>query len=124
MKAIHLVLDTSAILACAEGSSDVGEPLTQVAENDAASTVPLTVLATAAAATEHSMLRLLTRHPAFEPVDLEWTRWPALAAAFGLLGRLDAAGALLFALDHECHVLTAEPGLYAALGDDPPIIST
>jgi hypothetical protein len=76
MKAIHLVLDTSAILAYAEGSSDVGEPLTQVAENDAAFTVPLTVLATAAAATE------------------------------------------------QCHVLTAEPGLYAALGDDPPIIST
>jgi hypothetical protein len=40
-----------------------------------------------------------------------------------LVGRLDAAEALLAALDRECHVLTGEPALYSGLGDDPPIIA-
>lgn len=123
MRAIHLVLDTSAVVAYAQGSEHVGEPLTQVAENQAAFTVPLPVLAAAAARVEPTMVDLLTKHQAFQPVELEWTRWAALAATFGLLGRLDAAEALLLALDLDCDVLTAEPGLYAALGDDPPIIS-
>ena len=41
----------------------------------------------------------------------------------GLVGRLDAAEALLAALDFDRHVLTGEPGIYSALGDDPPIIA-
>jgi hypothetical protein len=39
------------------------------------------------------------------------------------LGRLDAAAALLAASAFDCDVLTSEPDLYRALGDDPPIIS-
>jgi hypothetical protein len=46
-----------------------------------------------------------------------------LASTFGLVGRLDAAEALLAALDFDGDVLTAEPGLYASLGDDPPVIA-
>lgn len=49
MRPIHLVLDTSAVVAYANGSEHVGEPLTQVAENGAAFTAPLTALAAAAA---------------------------------------------------------------------------
>lgn len=45
MRPLHLVLDTSAVTAYADGSEHVGEPLTMVAENGAAFTVPLTVLA-------------------------------------------------------------------------------
>jgi hypothetical protein len=82
------------------------------------------VLAAAAVHADNALVDLLTKHPAFEPVELGWTRWPALAATFGMLGRLDVAGALLSALDHDCDVLTTEPWLYAALGDDPPIIGT
>ena len=65
---------------------------------------------------------LLTKHPAFEPIETEWTRWSALAATLELVGRLDVAEALLVALDFDCDVLTAEPALYSALGDDLPII--
>jgi hypothetical protein len=68
-------------------------------------------------------VELLTKRPAFEPLATEWTRWPALAATFGVVRRLDAAEALLVALDFNCDVLTAEPGIYAALGDDPPVIA-
>lgn len=123
MRPIHLVLDTSAVVAYATGSEHVGEPLTQVAENGAAFTVPLTVLAAAATHVDRPWVDLLTKHPAFEPVETEWTRWSALAATLGLVGRLDAAEALLVALDFDCDVLTAEPGLYASMGDDPPIIT-
>jgi hypothetical protein len=123
VRAIHLVLDTSAVLAYASGSEHVGEPLTQVAENDASFTVPLAALATAAVQADRPLVELLTKHPAFEPVELAWTRWAPLAATLGLLGRLDAAEALLLALDFDCDVLTAEPEIYLALGDDPPIIT-
>jgi hypothetical protein len=122
VKAVHLVLDTSAVIAYANGSEHVGEPLTQVAENGAFFAVPLTVLASAAAQIDRAWVELLTKHPAFEPVEVSWSRWPALAAALGLVGRVDAAEALLLALDFNCDVLTAAPNLYADLGDDPPII--
>src|SRR5262249_17096988 len=123
MRSIHLVLDTSAVVAYAMGSEHVGEPLTQVAENGAAFVVPLTALAPGAAHVERKWVELLTKHPAFEPVETEWTRWPALAATFGLVDRLDAAEALLLALDYDCDVLTAEPSIYTVLGDDPPVIA-
>jgi hypothetical protein len=122
MRPIHLVLDTSAVLAYASGSEHVGEPLTQVAENDASFVVPLTVLAAGAVQVDHRWVELLTKHPAFEPLETDWARWPVLAATFRMVGRLDAAEALLVALDYNCDVLTAEPTVYAALGDDPPVI--
>ena len=122
MRPIHLVLDTSAVIAYARGSEHVGETLTQVLENDAAFTAPMTALAVAATHADPALVDLLTKHEAFQPVELEWTRWPALAATIGLLGRSDAAEALLVALDFDGHVLSAEPELYASLGDDPPII--
>jgi hypothetical protein len=123
VKPIHLVLDSSAIVAYATGSEHVGEPLTQVAENSATFTAPLTVLAAAAVRTDRRWVELLVKHPAFEAVETDWVRWPALAATLGLVGRLDAAEALLAALDFDCHVLTGEPALYSGLGHDPPIIA-
>jgi hypothetical protein len=123
VSAVHLVLDTSAVLAYARGSEHVGETLTQVVENGVSFSVPLCVLATAAARVGPTPVDLLTTHPAFGPSDSAWTRWPALGAALGLVGRLDAAEALLVALDVHCDVLTAEPDVYAALGEDAPIIT-
>lgn len=55
---------TSAVLAYAGGSERVGEPLTQVAETNAAFTVSLAALATAAVHVERAMVDLLTKHPA------------------------------------------------------------
>jgi hypothetical protein len=122
MRPIHLVLDTSAVVAYAQGSEHVGETLTQVLENGAAFTVPMTVLAVAATRADPALVELLTKHQAFQPVGLEWSRWRALAATVGLLGRPDAAEALLLSLDLDAHVLSGEPELYAVLGDDPPVI--
>lgn len=122
MKPVHLVLDTSALIAYAGGSEHVGETLTQVVENDAVFTVPMTVLALAATRADPALIDLLTKHQAFQPAQLDWRRWRALAATLSVLGRLDAAEALLVALDVDAHLLSGEPGLYAALGDDPPVI--
>jgi hypothetical protein len=81
VKPVHLVLDTSAVVAYATGSEHVGEPLTQVTENDAVFTAPLTVLATAATRADRVWIDLLTKHPAFEPIETDWTRWTALDRA-------------------------------------------
>ena len=61
-------------------------------------------------------------HPSFAPVDTAWSRWRNLATPPALLGRLDAAEALLVALDAGCDVPTADPEAYSSLGDDPPVI--
>jgi hypothetical protein len=123
VRPVHLVLDASAVVSYARGSEHVGETLTQVAENDASFTVPLTVLTVAATQVDRSWIELLVRHSAFAPGLTQWIRWPAFAATLRLVGRLDPAEALLTALDLHCDVLTAEPRLYEPLGDDPPVIA-
>jgi hypothetical protein len=47
---------------------------------------------------------------AYDPAD-----WQALAAAYDVVGRTDAASAALAAIDYDCEVLTRQPGLYAGL---------
>jgi hypothetical protein len=119
---VRLVPDTSAILAFANGSIHVGETISQVDENGAAFGVPIACLATAHKADER-MLHLLTSHRACELLTVgvdEWRQWAVMCE---VLGRLDAAAALLAASTFDCDVLTAEPDTYRALGDDPPIIA-
>ena len=62
-------------------------------------------------------LRLLADHHAttITPVT---TDWQALAAAHAITGRLDAAVAVLTAIDTDALVLTAQPGVYAGLAGD------
>lgn len=49
--------------------------------------------------------------------------WRALAAAQQMVGRVDAASAVLDAIDADCAILTAQPALYAGLeGGDGRII--
>ena len=84
--------------------------------------VPLTVLATAAATCDREWIDLLVTHPAFEPVTTDWSGWASLAAAVGLTGGLDKAEALVTALHLEAEILTADPTAYQGLGDDPPLI--
>ena len=118
---IRLVLDTSAILAFAKGSLHVGETLSEVADNGAAFGLPIACLAAAHSA-DHSMLSMLTGHPVGVLLTVKVDEWRPWAAMCGLLGRLDAAAALLAASYADCDVLTGEPALYRGLGDDPPII--
>ncbi|BCL14242.1 hypothetical protein GCM10017556_19810 [Micromonospora sagamiensis] len=49
--------------------------------------------------------------------------WRALAITYETVGRLDAASAVLSAIDLGCDVLTGQSGLYAGLVGSGPIIS-
>lgn len=121
VRPVRLVLDTSAILAFAGESIHVGETISQVDENGAAFGLPIACLASAHKA-ETRMPHLLTSHGACEllTVDVgEWRQWVAMS---DVVGRLDAAAALLAASAFDCDVLTSEPDTYRVLGDDPPII--
>ena len=118
MKPLGLVLDTSAVLAFP--GLDVGETLTQVQENGCVFTVPMPCLS---AARDHHAVDLLLAHPAFQPFDLPYAEWRQYGAMTDVLGRHDCAAAFLLAVVHETFLLTAEPGRYAALGDDPFIIA-
>jgi hypothetical protein len=119
---IRLVLDTSAIRAFADGSIHVGETISQVDENGAAFGLPVACLAAAHKA-DVQMLRMLTGHDAGVLLTVapdDWQQWAAMA---DVLGRLDAAAALLAASSFDCDVLTGEPDVYSVLGDDPPIVA-
>jgi hypothetical protein len=118
---IRLILDTSAILAFADGSIHVGETLSEVEANGAAFGLPIACLAAAHQAAA-GMLRMLTSHKVCELLTVDVDEWQQWAAMSDVLGRLDAAAALLAASNFDCDVLTGEPDAYRALGDDPPIV--
>lgn len=48
--------------------------------------------------------------------------WQALSATYDIVGRLDAATAVLAALDIGVDVLTGQPGLYAGIAGGGPVI--
>ena len=75
----------------------------------------------------------LTAHPAWQPATLDTGEWRPLAATFDTIHRqrtdtpdlteMSASEALVLSFrGHAVNVLTAQPQLYAVLGDDPPII--
>ncbi len=113
-----LVLDTSAIVAYAAGSLDVGEPISEVQASGDPVIVPIVCLVEAARQTSEEMLRILVDHPACEVAPMTVENWSALAAGTRILGRLDLAEALLLATTNEGWVLTGEPGAYGSLGED------
>jgi hypothetical protein len=119
---VRLVLDTSEIVAYAQ-SVDVGETIGQVSENSAQFALPVACLVEASAQVGADLLAGLVAHPAAVVVDLAGADWRVLAAMRAALGSLSAAEALHAAERYGCDILTGEPGRYAALGDDPPIIT-
>jgi hypothetical protein len=117
---VRLVLDTSAIAAYAT-TVDVGETISEVRANGAAFGLPVACLIEAAQLIDADILDLVVGNDAMV-IGVEPTRWRTFAVMRSLLGRLDVATAFAAAEEHGCDVLTAEPELYLALGDDPPII--
>jgi hypothetical protein len=113
-----LVLDTSAIVAYAQGSVDVGEPISEVRDSGGVVLVPLVCLVEAAREVDDDMLHLLTEHPACELEPLTGDGWPMAATTTRMLGRLDLAVALIAAATGGGFVLTGEPDAYGALGED------
>jgi hypothetical protein len=119
---IHLILDTSAILAYARGSIHVGEPVAEVDDEGAAVGVPIPCLAEASwMVGDLGRLSLLVNHPATELVSSS-EDWSALREALEIVGRHDAASALRLAIDLDCDVLTAQPRLYGGMADGGPVI--
>jgi hypothetical protein len=133
---IRLVLDVTAVLAYARGSDHVGETITQVRENGDAFTAGVLTLAAARSAARTDVAGLvdaLTAHPAWQPAALDTGEWRPLAATFDTMHRqltdtpdlteMSAAEALVLSFrGNAVNVLTAQPQVYAVLGDDPPII--
>ncbi|MER7334073.1 MULTISPECIES: hypothetical protein [unclassified Micromonospora] len=117
-----MVLDASAIVAFAEESIDVGEVIAEVADEGCLFGLPVTCLAEAFRLTDADRLDMVVNHPAAAVLTVDPLNWRACAVTHLMLGRLDAATALLAAVDNECHLLTGQPGLYAALDGGGPII--
>jgi hypothetical protein len=113
-----LVLDTSAVLAFADGSVDVGEPMIEVRDSAGVVLVPVVCLVEAARKAEDHMLRLLVENPVCELGPLTGEGWPMAATTVRMLGRLDLVVSLIAASETGGFLLTGEPGAYGSLGED------
>lgn len=120
---VHVLRDTSAIIAFTRGSIDVGEVIGEVDAEHAAVGLPVLCLVEAhRAVVDADLLDYLVTHPATAVMPLEPDSWQALAATYDTVSRLDAASAVLAATDTDRPILTAQPALYAGLEDGGPII--
>ncbi|MEU3455636.1 hypothetical protein ABZ671_18845 [Micromonospora sp. NPDC006766] len=122
---VRIVLDTSAIIAFGRESIDVGEVLAEVAdEDDCVFGLPVLCLAEAArVVTDQDRLTLLVQHRAAEILLPDPDSWQALAVTLDTVGRVDAASAVLAAIDLGCDVLTGQPGLYGGIAGGGPVIA-
>jgi hypothetical protein len=121
---VKVILDTSAIVAFTRSSIDVGEVIAEVHEEYAVAGLPMLCLVTASSAvTDGDRLDLLVNHPATVVLAPDPGDWRALAVTYDSVGRLDAASAVLAAIDLGCQVLTGQPGMYAGLEGGGPVIA-
>ncbi len=116
-----LVLDTSAIVAFAAGSVDVGEPIAEVHSDGGRVVVSVVCLIEAARQVGDDMPHVLVDHPACEVAPLTEALWAAVTAGVRILGRLDLAVSLLSATMSDGYVLTGEPEAYGHIGEDSVI---
>ncbi|WP_330441312.1 hypothetical protein OHB44_33255 (plasmid) [Micromonospora sp. NBC_00821] len=122
---VRVILDASAIIAFCRESIDVGEVIAEVADEEG-SVFGLPVLCLAEAArvvADQDRLALLVTHRAAEVLSPEPDSWRALAVTLDTVGRVDAASAVLAAIDLGCHVLTGQPGLYGGIAGGGPVIA-
>lgn len=113
-----LVLDTSAIVAFAEGSIHVGEPISEVRDGGGLVVVPVVCLVEAARKVGDEMLHVLAHNPVSDVAPLTGERWAAVASGVRVLERLDLAVALLEASARRGFLLTGEPDTYGDPGAD------
>jgi hypothetical protein len=67
-------------------------------------------------------LALLVQHRASAVLGDDPAEWRALVAMYDIVGRLDAASAVMTAVDLDVSVLTAQPGLYGGMAGGGPVI--
>jgi hypothetical protein len=122
--AVHLVLDTSAVLAYVAGSIDVGELIAEVADEGRWVGVPAPCLVDAFRRShldDLAALRVLTRHPRCVVLPMLAEDWEPVAQRARALDRVDLALCLVEALERGGYVATAEPDAYGGTGDLPVI---
>ena len=121
---VRILLDASAVVAFTRGSIDVGEVIAEVDDEHATVGMPILCLVEATrAVTDTDRLTLLVEHRASKLLTDDAASWQALAAAYEIVGRLDAASAALAVIDRDIDVLTAQPGLYGGLAGGGPVIA-
>ncbi|WP_255471885.1 hypothetical protein [Micromonospora sp. MP36] len=107
-RSIRVILDTSAMLAFANGSLAVGEAIAAVADEGCLFGLPVACLAEASrSGADLTRLDLLVNHPAAAVLTVDPFNWRALAVSCRETGQLDTAAALLAAADHDCAILSA-----------------
>lgn len=125
--AVKLILDTSAVLAYARGSIDVGETIAEVVEEgDAfgASVISLAEAARLASDGDRAGITLLATHKRFQPLAAPAEDWPRLAAWTTSLDSVQHAAAVIEAIDRDGYLITSDPGSYthAEGGENLPLI--
>jgi predicted nucleic acid-binding protein len=121
---VRVVLDTSAIIAYTHGSMDVGEVIAEVDDEEGAVAIPVLCLIEAyRVAADRDRVDVLVSHPATVVLDIEPADWRAVADLADAGGRTDAAVAALLAVDYRATLLTRQPGWYAGMAADFPIIN-
>jgi hypothetical protein len=97
----------------------VGELIGEVAAEGGVVALPFLCLSQAAALVDDSaLLTILATHPTTEVLPDEAEEWPAHAALWDVVGRADAASAMLTSLDYEADLLTGTGGLYSGVGSN------
>jgi hypothetical protein len=123
---IQLVLDSSAVLAYAAGSIDLGETIAEVVDEGARFGASVVALAEASGVVrdgEAIGVTLLARHARFEPLSASSEDWTRIAWWSRTLGSVDRAAAVVEALDRDAYVVSAQPEAYDRKGiDDLPVI--
>jgi hypothetical protein len=122
---VKLILDSSAVLAYARGSLDVGETIAEVVdEGDAfgASVLSLAEAARLSKQGEREGISLLAAHTRFRPLPAQAADWQRLASWAGILDSVQHAAAVIEAIDRDGYIITSEPHIYANGGENLPLI--
>ena len=124
---IRLILDTSAVLAYAAGSIDLGETIAEVVDEGGRFGASAVCLAEGIRLVDDDRalgVPLLGYHPRFVPLSVLAEDWDRVGYWARELGRVDRAAAVVEVLDRpDGYLVTAEPGRYDIKAlDDLPVI--
>ncbi len=124
---VRLILDTSAVLAYARGSINVGETITEVIQEGGwigASVVCLAEASRVVPQQDAFGVPLLANHDRFVALPAEEGEWRKLAWWAKTLDGVDRAATAIEALDRRGYVVTAEPEVYEEKVDgELPVIA-
>lgn len=124
IRPLRVVLDTSAVLAYAQGRVHVGEIVAEVLDEGAEFGVPVVCLAAAAAETKDpDRLEVLVRRTGCVVVPHVAADWRSLGFCVAGGRPFDLAAAMLAAVGgSDAHIVSGMPNAYAPAGDAVSVI--